>query len=152
MNNMENQKFISLTPPAAIVDDATLTVAELDTLNFDWVLYVLWIGASDIAVVSGLLTHGDTSGSGHITMPGTTLGTATNIDGDTSAVPSATDDNGFFIWSIDLRNKKRYIDSTIVIGDGTAGTFATVFAILGRGDEVPTTIDEMGAVEVIRVD
>lgn len=152
MNNMENQKFVSLTPSAAIVDDATLTVAELDTLNFDWCMYVLWLGATDIAVTSGLLTHGDTSGSGHITMPGTTLGTATDIDGDESAVPSATDDNGFFIWSIDLRNKKRYIDATIVIGDGTAGTFATVFALLGRGDKVPVTQAAMGAVQVIRVE
>lgn len=152
MNNMENQKFVSLTPPAAIVDDATLTVAELDTLNFDWCLYVLWLGATDVDVTSALLTEADVSATSHATITGTVFGTATNIDGDTSVVPQDDEDNGFFVWSLDLRNRMRYIDATIVIGDGTAGTFATVFAILGRGDEVPTTMAEMGAVQVIRVD
>ncbi len=109
---MQNVKYVSVTPPAAIVDDASYTTAEIDTLGFDYCTIVVYLGASDIAMAALAVTESDSSGSGHANVTGLVWGTSTNIDGSTSALPSATDDNKFQIAQIDLRGRKRYLDVT----------------------------------------
>lgn len=147
----QNSKFVSITPPAAIVDDAAYTTAEIDTANFDYAQIVVYLGATDIAVATLAVTESDTSGSGHANVTGLVWGTSNNIAGSASTLPSATDDNKFFIFDIDLKGRKRYLDVSFTAGDGTAGTFATVFCILSRADETPTTAAQRGAAEILRV-
>lgn len=142
-------KFVSITPPAAIIDNASATTAEIDTNGFEHMTVVVYLGATDIAMTALAVTHSDTAGSGHANITGLVWGTSTNLDGSTSALPSATDDNLFQIAHIDLRGKKRYIDVTATIGDGAAGTFITILGILSRAAESPTTIAEVGANEVL---
>jgi len=151
MINAQNNKFVSVTPPAAIVDDASYTTAEIDTLGFSNAQIVVYLGATDIAMTALKVTESDTAGSGHADVTGLVFGTSTNIDGSTSALPSATDDNKFQIFDIDLRGRKRYLDVTATAGDGSAGTFATIFCILSRAGEVGATAADRGADEVLRV-
>ena len=146
----QKQKLVNLTPPAAIVDDASLTVAELDTEGFDRVQIVLIMGATDIACTAAKLTESNAAGSGHADITNSIYGTAADVAGDTSSLPAADDDNGFFVWDVDLRYRKRYIDATITVGDGTAGGFYTVIAILSRGDEAPVGVSERGCAGYIR--
>lgn len=148
---LQNIKLVNLTPPAAIIDDASLTVAELDTLGWDYVTIVLILGATDIAVTVCKLTDADVSATSHADITGTLYGTATDTDGDTSALPTATDDNGFFGWELDLKKRKRYIDAVITVGDGTAGGFYTVIAILSKGQQPPTGISARGFDGLLRV-
>ena len=144
-------KYVSVTPPAAIVDNASYTTAEIDTLGWDYCTIVAYLGATDIAMAALAVTESDTSGSGHANVTGLVWGTSSNADGSTSALPSATDDNTFQVAQINLTGRKRYLDVTATAGNGTNGTFLTILAILSRGDASPSTIAEAGADEVLRV-
>lgn len=150
-NALQNTKFVSVTPPAAIVDDASYVTAEIDTLGYDYLQVVVYLGATDIAMAALKVTESDSSGSGHADVSGLDFDGDTDIDGNTAALPSATDDNKFFVFEIDLRGRKRYIDVTATAGDGTAGTFATILGILSRGDKTPVSASERGAAAILRV-
>jgi len=147
----QNVKYVSVTPPAAIVDNASYTTAEVDTAGFDYATIVVYLGATDIAMTALAVTESDTSGSGHANVTGLIWGTSNNIDGSASVAPSATDDNTFQVAQIDLRGRKRYLDVTATAGNGTAGTYAAILCILSRADQTPVTMAEMGANEVLRV-
>jgi hypothetical protein len=149
--NRQDVKYVSITPPAVISDNATLTTAEIDTLGWDHMTIVLYEGATDIAMTALAVTESDTAGSGHANITGLVWGTSTNIDGTTSALPSATDDNLFQIAQIDLRGRKRYIDVTATTGDGAAGSYVTILGILTKAEVSPISMSEMGANEVLRV-
>lgn len=143
-------KTVSITPPAAISDNATLTTTEIDTLGWSYMTIIVYLGATDIAMAALSVTQSDTAGSGHANITGLVWGTSTNIDGTTSALPSATDDNLFQIAQIDLKGKKRYIDVTATTGDGTAGAFVTILGILSRPQVSPISASEAGANEILR--
>jgi len=139
MNALQQTKWLNLCPPAILVDNASLAVTELDTKGYDHCTIALIMGATDIACSAATLTEGDTSGSGHANITLSIYGTATDIDAATSALPTATDDNGVFLWEFSLTGRKRYIDATITVGDGTVGGYYTVVAILSRGENVKLT-------------
>ena len=101
----DNFKLMSVTPPAAIVDNASFTTAEVDTAGWDMARIVVYLGATDIAMSALKVTESDTSASGHADITGAVFGTSTDIDGSTSALPSATDDNKFFVIDLDLRGQ-----------------------------------------------
>ena len=143
-------KTVSITPPAAISDNATLTTTEIDTLGWSYMTIIVYLGATDIAMAALSVTQSDTAGSGHANITGLVWGTSTNIDGTTSALPSATDDNLFQIAQIDLKGKKRYIDVTATTGDGVAGAFVTILGILSRPQVSPISASEAGANEILR--
>lgn len=143
-------KYINVTPPAAIVDNASYTTAEIDTQGFDYLTLVVSLGATDIAMAALAVTESDASGSGHANVTGLVYGTSTDIEGNTSALPTALQDDGIFLFEIDLRGRKRYIDVTATAGDGTAGTFATILGILSRAEQRPFSITEKGATGVLR--
>ena len=149
MNRLDFE-YVSITPPAAIVDNASLTTAEIDTNGWDHMELVVFMGATDIAMTALAVTESDTTGSGHANITGLVWGTSTNIDGSTSALPSATDDNTFQIAQIDLRGRKRFIDLTATVGDGTVGGFYTAFARLTRAEISPSSASEAGANEILR--
>lgn len=151
MNCAQQYKVVSVTPPAAIVDDSAYTTAEIDTAGYDYCTVVAYLGATDIAMAALSVTESDTSGSGHAAVTGLVYGTSENIAGSTSSLPSATDDNKFFSFEIDLRGRKRYLDVSATAGDGAAGTFCTIFAILWRGDEQKQTAAARGFADILRV-
>ena len=148
---MQNTKFVSITPPAAIVDNAAYTTTEIDTLGFDYCTVVLYLGATDIAMAACKITESDVTASGHADVTGLDTDGDTNIDGDAATLPTATDDNKFCLFEIDLRGRKRFLDLSISAGNGTAGTYAAAFAILSRAKDTPVTIAERGAFEILRV-
>lgn len=148
---MKLQKFVNLTPPAAIIDNSAVTVAELDTLGYDHAQIVVILGATDIAMSALSVTESDASGSGHAAVTGLVYGTSTDIDGTTSTLPAADDDNGIFLFDIDLRGRKRYLDMSATVGDGTAGTFITIIAVLSSADESPTTVAGTGCAGVLQL-
>lgn len=147
----QNCKYVAITPPAAILDNTSAVTNEVDTLGYDYAEFVYLLGATDIALTALTITESDTAGSGHANVTGLIWGTSSNIDGSTSALPSATDDNTFQVAQIDLKGRKRYLDAAVTFGDGTSGGFIAGFCRLSRADESPVTISQMGANEVLRV-
>jgi hypothetical protein len=137
MNDLQNVKTVLVTPPGAIVDNAAFTTAAIDTLGFAKLLIIVAFGAMDIAIAALKLresdddsTYSDVSGADFSVSPLT--------------LPSATADNTMVAIHVDLRGKKRYMDLSLTGGDGTAGTYATVLAILSNGSEAPNSATERG--------
>lgn len=146
----QNSKYVIVTSPAAIVDAGSFTTNSIDTAGYDYLQVIVTVGALDIAMTALKLQTSDTDGSyGDLT--GAVFGTSTNIDGSTSALPSATDDNKLFVIEVDLRGKKRYFDLVATMGDGSVGGFVSAIAILSNGDISPLTAADRGCDEVLRV-
>lgn len=139
-------KFLNTTPPAAIYDKASATTTEIDTIGFDWCRIIVILGATDIAMSALKVGESDTSGGGggYTDITGLVFGTSTNSEGSTSSLPSASDDNDIFVFDIDLRGRKRYLDVTATFGDGSAGTYACILTELFRGEKEPATAAESG--------
>jgi hypothetical protein len=141
MKHSTARKFVAVTPPAAIVDNAALTTAAIDTKGFKQLTFICHFGAIDIAIASMSVRHSDASNMGSPA----TLSTG----GTDFTLPIATDDNSFATFNVDLKGKKRYLDLEVTGGDGTLGTYLTVFAELSRAEETPSGLTSRGlALEV----
>jgi len=152
MNPAQHDKFVSITPPAAIVDNASYTTAAIDTAGFAYLRVLVYLGATDIAMTALKLQESDDSGmSGAADITGLVYGTSASIAGTTSALPTATDDNKCFAFEVDLRGRKRYIDLVATAGNGDAGTFLTAFALLSRAGDVGVSASERGYGSILRV-
>lgn len=151
MIHAQTSKYIVITNPAAAVNNASLTTAEIDTLGFDYAEIYAVMGATDIALTALKVTESDTAGSGHTDVTGLVYGTSADISGSTSALPTATDDNKCFKFEIDLRARKRYLDTVVTVGAGTTGAFLTLFIILSRAEQALTSAANRGFANILRV-
>ena len=144
MNNLQNVKQVLVTPPAAIVDNASFTTNTIDTLGYNKLAVYFQVGATDIAMAALKLQESDDSGmSGAADITGAVYGTSTNPDtGSTSALPTATDDNKVFGFFVDLKGRKRYVDVVATAGDGSTGTYGSCIAFLYNGNETTDTATE----------
>ncbi len=150
-HELQHSKYLQVIAPVAIQDNTSWTTNEIDTLGFNYLTVVVNIGATDIAFATLKLQQSDTSGSGFADFTGVLDSDGdTNIDGVASTLPTATDDNKLFIFQVDLRGKKRYVDLVATAGDGTAGTYASAIAILSKADDAPTSSADLGAIDVLR--
>lgn len=132
-------KYVACIPPAAILDDASATEIEIDTLDYDYAEIVVTLGATDIAMTALKIQETDTSGSGEADVSGATFDGGTDVDGGTLALPSATDDNQVCVFQLDLKNRKRYLSLVATFGDGTSGGYVSAVARLSRAASFPTT-------------
>jgi hypothetical protein len=146
----QNNKYLIVTSPAAIVDNASFTTNAIDTAGFDYLQVVVTLGATDIAMTALKLQTSDTDGS-YADLTGAVFGTSNTIAGTASTLPSATDDNKLFIIEVDLRGKKRFFDLVATMGDGSAGGFVAAVAILSKGEITPITAAGAGAAQILRV-
>jgi hypothetical protein len=151
---MRNQstKFVSVTPPAAIYDNASLTTATIDTAGYAYARVFVYLGATDIAMAALKMQESDASDmTGAADITGLVYGTSSNIAGSTSALPTASDDNKCFLFEIDLRGRKRYLDLVATAGDGTTGTYACAWCELSNPSDAPMTASERGFGDILRV-
>jgi hypothetical protein len=145
-----DNKFLLIGPPEE-VNAASMTVTEIDCLNFDYCTILIVTGVTDKALTALTVTESDTPGSNHANVTGLIFGTSTTTDGNTSSLPTATDDNEIRVCEIDLRLRKRYLDVTTTVASGTAGANLCLLAILSRGDQPPFTTTERNIDELLRV-
>lgn len=133
---LQDAYYFNVISPAAIVDDASWTTNEIDTVvdgvKYDHCTIIFQLGATDIAMAALKVQESDTTGSGFADITGTVGGTAFDL-------PSATDDNKIVVFSVNLTNRKRFLDLVATAGNGAAGTYASATAILTRGKRGPTT-------------
>lgn len=132
-------KYVPVTPPGAIVDNAAFVTAAVDTKGWSHLTFLLIWGALDIAPASASIRQSDASN----------MGSPSNIavGGTDFALATATDsDNLCHVFDVDLKGKKRYLDFEITGGDGAAGSYLAIVAILSRGNVKPNSAAERGAV------
>lgn len=144
-------KVLAVTNPVAIKDNVAWTTTEVDSKGFEYAVFYVMLGATDIAVAVLKLQESDTSGSGFTDVTGAIYGTSTNTAGSTSTLPNATDDDAIFAIEVDLRNRKRFLDLSMTAGDGATGTYAAAWCELWRGAETPMTATDRGASQILRV-
>ena len=144
-------KVVAVTNPVAIKDNAAWVTTEVDSRGYEFGIFYVMLGASDIAMAVFKLQESSTSGSGFADVTGAIYGTSENTGGSTSTLPSATDDGLIFAIECDLRARKRYLDLSITAGDGVVGTFAVAWCELWRAHEIPETASERGASQILRV-
>ena len=149
---LQAAKYLQVIAPVAIVDNASWTTVEIDTLDYDHCTIIFNLGATDIAMAALNVTQSDSAGSGHALITGCDADGGTDIEGTTTALPSATDDDTLCVFQIDLKGKKRYLDLVATAGDGAAGSYGSAVAILTRAANAPTTVAASGDVDfIIRV-
>ena len=148
---VQGMKIATVIRPVAILDDASWTTIEIDTLGWEHALVVFDYAFSDIAMAAFAVTESDTAGSGHANVTGLIFGTSNNTSGAASTLPSATDDGLIFACEIDLKARKRYLDLTLTAGNGATGTFAVAWCVLSRGKALPITAAERGCSQILRV-
>jgi len=151
MNNTVNQKAVTIVHSEAIVDNAAFTTVEVDTIGFNHAKVVIFVGTTDVVFTTLKMTSSNVAGSGHADITGADFDGSTDIDGNTSTLPSATDDNKFFIVDLDLRGIDRYLDLSATAGNGAAGTWMNATCILSEPDEGLITAADMGADTVLSV-
>lgn len=145
MNWTQQVKYVTITPPTAIVNNGSYTTTAVDTAGYDHLTVLVQLGASDIAMTALKVQESDDSGmSNAADITATVFGTATNDAGSTSALPTANDDNDIFAIEIPLQGRKRYLDVVATAGNGSAGTYATIIGILGKASTGPATAVESG--------
>lgn len=143
MIESQNCKIVSITPPAAIVDNAAFTTASVDTKGWDGALVCCYFGAMDIAMAALKLQHSDDDSS-YADVTGGDFSTA-------GTLPSASADNTFVGWAVNLQGKRRYLDVVATGGDGSAGTYMTAFVVLFRGATAPSTAAGRGFGQLLTV-
>jgi len=151
-----DKKIVPVVYPAAIVDNASPTTVVIDTQGFRFLEVYVHFGAMDIAVTAMKLQESDTTTDANTLSSGADItglifGTSTNSGGSTSSLPSATDDNKFFKFEVDLRGRKRYIDLALTCGDGSAGTYVTAWGVLSLPEVAPVSASEKGCSQVLAV-
>lgn len=135
----QNDKYLNLTPPAAIVNTAAFGVLVIDTAGWDYCDIYLILGASDIALTVAKVNESDVKGSSS-TLTNGTLVPGSDYSVSPATLPSATDDNNIFAWHIDLNGpRKRYLLPAVTVGTGSAGAYGTIIAVLSRGSQFPST-------------
>lgn len=137
MVQVQRLKFVAVVPPGVIKDNTSWTATAVDTKGWGHCLIVGQLGATDIAMAACKLTESDDDSS---------YSDVTGGDFSVSStLPTSTDDNEFFGWDVKLTGtRKRYLKPTLTAGDGTAGTYLSVFAILSRGGSQPYTDSTRG--------
>lgn len=137
MIDVLNQKTVVLTQPAAIIDDAAVTVAALDAAGVGFVTFEVLLGATDIALTVCKLTESDDDSS-YSDVPGADFSVLP------ATLPSATDDNKVFAVQVNMLGRKRYLKMAVTVGNGSAGGFVAVLARLSRMQITPSTATDRG--------
>ena len=130
MIEAQKAKYAVAIAPAAILDNATATAAEIDCKGASYCEIMLQLGATDIAMTALKVQESDVSGSGFTDVAGATFDGGTDLDGNALALPSATDDGQTCVFQMSLLGRKRYLKVVATFGDGTSGGFIAGIARL----------------------
>jgi hypothetical protein len=124
----------------ALRDNTTVTSDAVDMSKFHEAMFVLLIGATDIAV-DAKLQESDAS-----------AGTYTDISGKAIAQATSTDDNKQWVINLkshELTPTKRYARLSVTVGDGTTGAHTAAVALGMRPRFGPASDDDHADVDEI---
>lgn len=147
--NAQQTKYVLALAPISLAANASATVTAVDTLGADYAEFVVWQGVTDCALTTLKLTECDTSGGSYTDVTPSVWGTANDIAGVASTLPTATDDNKFFVYDVDLRNRKRFLKPAITAGTGTTSLIAC-WANLSRMPITPVIAADRGCKQILR--
>lgn len=142
MKHAQNAKIVAITPPGVILDNTSPTTNVVDTKGFGYMVVTVFLGAMDIAMTALKLQQANVAASSTALTSGADVSGC--VGGTDFTLPTATDDNGFVKFFVDLVGKKRYFDLIATVGDGAAGTYFAAWAELYQAQDTPDTATERG--------
>lgn len=146
MNALQQVKVVNVTPPAAIVDNASFSTTTIDTAGYGKLAVYWQLGALDVAMSALKIQESDDSGmSGAADVTGLVYGAS-----GAAALPTATDDNKVFGFFVNLAGRKRYLDVVATGGDGATGTYASCIAVLYNGEAINDATERGLAANLIK--
>ncbi len=141
-------KWLNTTPPVALVNNASALTTTIDTLGYDWCTIVVQFGVIGAAATALKVQESDLANMGSAAdVTGLVFGTSNNIAGTASALPASTADNNLYIFDIDLRARKRYLDLVTTMGVGDC--YVTSVTRLSRAENALATAAGRGAADVL---
>lgn len=130
--------------PQVINDNAAYTSTTVDSNGCKAVHCLIHFGAMDIAVAALKVQESDTLSSATALSSGTDIAGA-DFSVSPATLPSATDDNHFFLVTIPVTGaRKRYFDLSFTGGDGSAGSYSVAIWIKEALDECPASASARG--------
>lgn len=136
---LQKMSFHRCIAPLAIVDDASWTCTAVDTSGAKAVHCLIHMGANDIAIAALKVQESNALDSATALTSGTDI-TGADFTVSPATVPSATDDNKFWLVTIPVTGaRKRYFNLVATNGNGTVGGFLTACWIKESLDEAPGT-------------
>lgn len=154
MHFSESTKIAALIRPQVITDNDDPVGAfgdanplSVDTLGWSRATIYFELGATDIAMTALGVYSGPAAASG---ADDATYSAVTGLQAEGTAgsgrIPTATDDNNFFKFEIDLKTDSigRFLALDATGGDGSAGAYMSAFCILSEPNEHPSTATERG--------
>jgi len=152
MIHQQNEKIINMCVDMT-VDNTSYTTTEVDTAGYAYAQIICAFGNVPANFAALAVTESDTTGSSHANVTGLIVGTSTQISGAASSLPLATGGDGaIYIFDIDLRGRKRFLDLTATAGNGSATvTEMCALCILSRAQISCETATERGAAQILRV-
>lgn len=147
MQRLQNIKAVNVTSPRIINDNTAYTTTTLDTMGFDEALFIVQLGALDIAVAALKLQESNDSGmSGAVDISGADFSVSP------ATLPSASADDTFVGIHVKLGGaRKRYLDLSFTAGDGAAGTYASVLVLLSKAEAFPASLADRGFGQLLTV-
>jgi hypothetical protein len=139
MNHAAANKYVNILDPVSGTGAVTVDNV-VDTAGYSYLTVVVSTGASSGLTVLKLREGEASNMSDAADITGTVIGTALDIDGGTSTLPSASNDE-IHVINIDLRGRKRYIDVAATRG-GT--TLTSILGILSRAGEATNVLADRG--------
>lgn len=145
MIDLQSTKLWLATPPE-LKDNAAFTSYALNTSGYDYVRYIIAVGAIDIDMVTLKLQESDDNIT-YTDVPGSIFGTSTvpAIDlGGVAALPSIASADSLFSIFVNLKGRKKWLQIVATGGNGAVGTYMCVIAELSRAEHSPRTAAERG--------
>lgn len=133
MKRLQATKVVQLTGPVSATDP---TENYADTAGFDEALIILNLGAVGGSGISAAkMQECDTSGGSYTDISGANFAGGTDIEGNTSVVPAAANDDEVWLFDINLLATKRYIK--LILDSATNASLVSAVAVLGRAEIGP---------------
>ena len=143
--------WLNILPPAAKVNDGAAAPAVIDTAESSYCEVLVALGAADAAQTTLSVTECDTDNGAFTAITGLVYGASQTSDGVTvSTLPQAADADGLFLFNIDLKGRKRFLQLNCTVADGSAGDYVAAVARLTRLETSPRTAAEMGVAGVLQ--
>lgn len=134
MIHSQNEKVVSLLKPQSVATNGTAT-GTVDTRNFRYAKVVLQLdtASSSNTDVVVQVKEGDTTSS-----------FATHADLAMTTVAPQTSTPDFFVWFLDLKKRKRFLQ-ILYTPSASAARLAAAHCNLSRAEQPPTTAAGRGA-------
>lgn len=146
MNHAATAKYVNILDPVS--DSGTFASDNsVDTLGYSYLTIVVSTGQSSGISALKLQESDDSGMSGATDISGSVVGTALDIDGGTSTLPSSSNDE-IHVFNLDLGGRKRYID---VAATFSGATLTSIVGILTEPDEATTVLADRGVNTMIDI-